>query len=301
MDIEIKNGNVNQAVVRNFNLAKASAGEVEGLKEQVYTNKIVLLKNQDISPDEFKEFSLKMGVPEEYYQPMYHHPKVREIFVSSNIPKDGKTVGVPKTGRFWHADYAFMENPFAFTMVYPKTYPKSGRGTYFVNMVKVYDELSQDLKYLVDGSTCSHSVRKYFKIRPSDVYRPISEVLAEIESETPEVRHPCRIKHPVTGENILFISEGFSQGLYGPNGGELSADILSQLLLLSGQKDDQFNDSLIHYQEFERGDLIIWDNRSLVHCARHGKGAEPTETYRITLHDGFSFSADVGESQGLKS
>jgi hypothetical protein len=42
-----------------------------------------------------------------YYEPVYHHPDTDLIFVSSNLPKDGKQIGVPKTGKFWHADYQF--------------------------------------------------------------------------------------------------------------------------------------------------------------------------------------------------
>ncbi len=44
---------------------------------------------------------------------MYQHPEVPEIFVSSNVPENGRQIGVPKTGRFWHADYQFMPDPSA--------------------------------------------------------------------------------------------------------------------------------------------------------------------------------------------
>jgi alpha-ketoglutarate-dependent taurine dioxygenase len=55
---------------------------------------------------------------------MCHHPEQREIFVSSNVISGDTRVGVPQTGKFWHADYQFMPNPFGLTLIYPQVVPK---------------------------------------------------------------------------------------------------------------------------------------------------------------------------------
>ncbi len=293
MKTTILTGSINQVEVSDFNYKNASEADIQALKSLVYENKIVIFKNQHLSPSEYVEFSKMFGIPEAYYQPMYHHPEEKEIFVSSNVPKDGRQVGVPRTGKFWHADYSFMKKPFAFTLIYPQVIPTKTRGTYFIDMGKMFATLSDENKEKLEGMTCKQSVRKYFKIRPSDVYRPISEILKEIEQETPEVVHKAVFTHPITGEEILYISEGFSQEMFDKDNQSVGTEFLDELLTLSGQKDSDFNHDLLHLQRFDKGDLLFWDNRSLVHCALHTDAVEPTESYRITLHDDHDFYENV--------
>ena len=293
MKLEIVKGVINHVLVHDFNYATATDLDIQNLKEIIYSNKIAVLKNQHMSPDQYIEMSRRFGVPEEYYQPMYHHPEVKEIFVSSNVPRNGEQIGVPKTGKFWHADYSFMPKPFSFTLIYPQIVPKANRGTHFIDMGKVYESLPESTKAELEGAKCLHSVRKYFKVRPTDVYRPISEVLKEIETETPQVVHPCVFTHPITGEKILYISDGFAQTITDASGNEMGEDFLNDLLGFSGQLDDTYKHDFIHTQGFGEGDLLIWDNRSLAHCAMHTSQPEPTESLRITVHDDHEFYAGV--------
>src|SRR5690554_1594930 len=302
MKITINSGVINQVQIDDFDHKTATDADILELKSLVYKHKIAVLKNQNLSPKEYVEFSKRIGTPEAYYQPMYHHPEQKEVFVSSNIPKDGKQIGVPRTGKFWHADYSFMKKPFAFTLIYPQVIPSQSRGTYFIDMGKVYESLPQATKDKLEGLTCIQSVRKYFKIRPTDVYRPISEVLQEIEKETPAVTHKAVFTHPVTNEKILFISEGFSQQMLTRNGQPMDGQFLEELLTLSGQKDSTFGSDFVHIQRFEKGDMLFWDNRSLVHCALHTTAVEPTESYRITLHDQCDFYDGVNQlNQAIKA
>lgn len=301
MKSTILRGAINQVEIFDFNYKTASDADIMALKSLVYENKIAVLKNQHLTPTEYVELSKRLGTPEAYYQPMYHHPQEKEIFVSSNIAKDGQQVGVPRTGKFWHADYSFMKKPFAFTLIYPQVIPTQSRGTYFIDMGKVYESLQQEHKNKLAGTTCKQSVRKYFKIRPTDVYRPISEVLRDIEQETPEVTHKAVFTHPVTGEQVLYISEGFSQQIQDQAGHAMPDSFLDELLTLSGQKDLTFSSPFVHLQRFEKGDILFWDNRSLVHCALHSTTVEPTESYRITLHDQHDFYDGINDfNQAVK-
>src|SRR5205814_1831863 len=157
----------------NFDCRVASDKQFADVKNLVYTEKIVVLKNQGLSPDEFVALGNRLGRLETYYQPMYHHAERKEIVVSSNVPTGGNRVGVPQTGKFWHADYQFMPNPFGLTVIQQQVVPKGKRGTYFIDMGQAFERLSRELKAAIAGTRCRHSVRRYFKIRPTDVYRPI--------------------------------------------------------------------------------------------------------------------------------
>jgi taurine dioxygenase len=278
-------------VVADFDPAGASDAAVRELKRLVYAEKIVVLKEQRLSPAEFVALGARLGEIETYYQPMYHHPEFKEIFVSSNVNESGKQVGVPQTGKFWHADYQFMPRPFGLTLIYPQVVPKVNRGTYFIDMGRAYQKLPERLRDAISGSTCLHSARRYFKIRPTDVFRPVHEVLADVERETPPAAHPTVLTHPVTGEQVLYLSEGFAYALEDAAGNRLDDAILPELLTRTGQVDPTFTHENIHLQTFEEGDLLIWDNRSLIHRALHTTKPEPTVSFRVTVHDEYPFHA----------
>lgn len=285
MKITERLGSALGATVEDFDHTQASAADIETLKQTVYTKKIAVLKGQDLSPRQFLDLARLLGRPETYYEPMYHHPEIKEIFVSSNVPENGRQIGVPKTGKFWHADYQFMPDPFGITLIHPQVVPQRNRGTYFIDMGRAHEKLPQDLKKEIRGTYCRHSVRKYFKIRPHDVYRPLSEIIDEVERRTPAVRQPTTFTHPMTGETVLYISEGFTVGIEDAHGEALDEELLRRLFEATGQLDDTFEHDNIHLQSFEQGDLLIWDNRSLIHRARHTSTPEPTVSHRVTVHD----------------
>jgi len=282
--------------VEGFDAATATEAEISDLKRHIYTEKIAVLKGQDLSTAAFVELGKRLGEPASYYEPMYHHPDTDLIFVSSNVPKDGQQIGVPKTGKFWHADYQFMDKPFGFTLIYPQVVPTTNRGTYFIDLGKAYEALPQQLKDAVAHVKAVQSPRRFFKIRPEDVYRPVSELLAEIEAKTPAVAHNAVTTHPFTGESILYISEGFTVGLADQQGKLLDDGLLTDLLEATGQNDSTFRHDYIHLQRFDVGDLLIWDNRSLVHRALHTTTPEPAVSFRVTVYDEFPFDASNGKS-----
>ncbi|WP_328491590.1 TauD/TfdA family dioxygenase [Streptomyces sp. NBC_00414] len=285
MQITDQSGSYLGASVEGFDHTTASDDDIATLKQTVYTKKIAVLKHQDLSPQQFLALGERLGRPETYYEPMYRHPEVPEVFVSSNVPENGKQIGVPKTGKFWHADYQFMPDPFGITLIHPQVVPEKNRGTYFIDMGRAYAKLPTELKREIQGTFCKHSVRKYFKIRPHDVYRPISEIIDEVETRTPAVRQPTTFTHPLTGETVLYISEGFTVGMEDADGNPLDDELLKRLFDATGQLDEAFEHDDIHLQSFEKGDLLVWDNRSLIHRARHTVTPEPTVSYRVTVHD----------------
>jgi alpha-ketoglutarate-dependent taurine dioxygenase len=293
MTFEVRQDAAIGATLTGVDLRHAPDDLLQQLKRMVYERKIVIIRGQELSAEEYVAVGRRLGEVEAYYQPMYHHPQVKEVFVSSNVAEDGKAVGVPRTGKFWHADYEFMPRPFAFTLVHQRVVPTGPRGTYFIDMAAAWQRLPETLKVAVRGLVACHSPRRYFKIRPSDVYRPICDIMDEIERETPPARHPAVVKHPVTGQEILFVSEGLTYALETPDGEEMPPRLLKSLFEATGQLDATHSHPNIHLQTYDPGDLVMWDNRALVHCALHTPVPEPTVTWRVTLYDGLPFGEAV--------
>lgn len=252
------------------------------IRDIVYTNKLVVLKGVHPSPEEYLRLGRIIGDIVPYYEPMYHHEEYPEIFVSST--EEGR--GVPKTGAFWHIDYMFMPEPFAFSMVLPLAVPGPDRGTYFIDLHKVWESLPATMQDSVRGTLSTHDPRRHIKIRPSDVYRPIGDVWDEITRTTPPIKWPTVIRHPKTGEEILYICASGTTQIEDQNANVLDATVLHQLMVATGQLDPECNAPTIHTQHYEVGDIVLWDNRVLMHRAMHGTIAGTLTTYRLTMLDG---------------
>lgn len=275
-------------VVEDFDATAADPSDIDELKRAVYDRKIAVLKDQRLTPAEFVALGKSFGEVERYYEPMYWHPQEPDIFVSSNVKKDDATMGVPRTGSFWHADYIMMPRPFALTLVYPQVVPKVNRGTYFIDMGRAHERLSERQKAAVAGTSALHDPLRHVKIRPEDVYKPVGQVLDEIRGSTPPISHPTVFTHPATGESVLYVSRAVTTAIQDGDGIRPD-DLLRDLLETSGQLDDSFRHEGIHLQTFEEGDLLIWDNRSLMHRALHTPKPEPTVSFRVTVHDEYEY------------
>lgn len=279
------------AEIYGIDVARPQDVDVQALREVVYRHKLVVLKDIDPTPKQFLDWGKTLGEVRPYYEPIYHHSEYPEIFVSST---DQQVGGVPKTGAFWHIDYQFMPEPFAFTMTLPRAVPSNDRGTYFIDLAEAWKRIPEELQNRVRGTRTINSPRRYVKIRPSDVYRPIGEVIQEIETVTPPQTWPTVITHPGTGEEILYICEAFTERIVWDEDGEATGasreghDLVKQLLELSGQAPESDPDQhpLVHTQLFDVGDALLWDNRALVHRAKHCSVQGTVTTHRVTMMDG---------------
>ena len=62
--------------------------------------------------------------------------------------------------------------------------------------------------------------------------------------------------------------------------------ILAGLMEATGQLDPDFASPFIHTQHYEVGDIVLWDNRVLMHRAKHGTASGNLTTHRLTMLDG---------------
>ena len=261
-----------------------TAADAARIRDLVYRHKLVVLRGQTVSEEEYIQFARVLGTPQIYFQPNYHHPDHPEIFVSTNIPKDGKKIGVSGTGKYWHTDCSFQEEPLSFTTLSPRIFPKSVRQTFYIDMEQVYNRLPAHLKEFVDTHIAVHEAKWRYKVRPEDVDKSITELLNEFEKSAPPVSHPAVIVHPVTGRRILYINEGFTTRFEGM-GLEECRPILQELFAFIERPEH------VYRHTYEDGDLLIWDNRPLLHKSSGVPNGEKNLNYRIGVYDGLPFYA----------
>lgn len=289
------------SAVHDVNLKSLSGTELQKLQETLYENRIIVIKNQELSEQEYCNFAERFGKPVPYLQSHYNHPDFPLIFVSSNVKqKDGRQIGVARTGGYWHSDTAFEATPKVITMLMPKVLPQNNtRTTRFVDMSAVYKALPQHLLDAIEGENFIHSGRWRYKIRTEDAGLDITEILELIDHYQPPVQHPAVIEHPVTGEKIVYGSRGFTIGVTNKTGDE-SARVLKEIF------DFAENNGFMKEVVWKMGEVIIWDNRFLIHSSGRKKAEsddvheavtreEETMMYRITMEDAYPLYAPKKE------
>jgi taurine dioxygenase len=107
----------------------------------------------------------------------------------------------------------------------------------------------------------------------------IAEIFARVGKSFPAARHPTIISHPVTGNDALYLSPGYTVRICGCTEEE-SRDILSRIFnhVIQPQK--------VFAYRWEPHDLLIWDNRSVIHSATPVPDDADRLMYRIGVTDG---------------
>lgn len=270
------------AEISNVDIRTISDGDVETIKRQLYERKLVVIRGQFPSEEDYITFARRFGTPQIYLQPNYHHPEHKEIFVSSNEQYQGRKIGVRGTGRYWHTDYSFMPEPLPLTMLRAKTLPRGVRETYYIDTTRVLELLPDDLRALVTARSGIHEGKYRYKVQASDIDASLAELLEMAIGLAPPVRHPCIIEHPVSGKRCLYVNRGFTTGIEGLSAEE-SARVLNRIFEFSERAEH------IHTHSWQDGDILLWDNRYLLHRAGAVAPGETSTTYRIGIYDGLPF------------
>lgn len=270
------------AEVLELDITSVAPSEIRSIKQLVYEYKLVIFRNQNIGVQEYLEFANKLGTPQIYPQDNYHHPDHPEIFVSSNVLKEGKKFGVRGTGKYWHTDCAFLEEPLPLTMLYPQIIPNSIRETYYIDMQQIYQKLPAHLRSYVEGKYLTHEGKWRYKVQEWDIDRALVDILYDIEERFPGVKHPAVITHPLTQKKILYMSSGFTTGIVGLDY-ETNKRVLQELFAFIEREEH------IYTHKWQDGDIILWENRTLNHKASKVPQGEKSVSYRIGIYDNLPF------------
>ena len=161
-------------------------------------------------------------------------------------------------------------------------------------MERVWRDLPEDLKERLRGTNAFHEVTWYYKVQPRDIDRALIDLVREIRDESPGAVHPTVIRHPVTGVDILYVSEGFTSRIL-EFGGEESRATLRELFAFIDQP------QYVHTHEWLKGDLLFWDNRGLIHRASETQQGQQSMSYRIGVYDDqpFYVRSDAGRARSM--
>jgi taurine dioxygenase len=242
-----------------------------------FASQVLVFRAQRFSPAEYLNFAKRFGRPEPHVIDQFHHPEHADILILSNREKDGKPVGLADAGTYFHTDYSYLDVPARATLLYSIEVPKKGGDTLFANQYAAYDDLPESRKKRIGGLVALHHYGNRDDLDKRS--RTVASVLTpEQEGKMAWVRHKVVRTHPVTGRKALYAVSGSSFGIEGMPEDE-AVGLLDELKVHATQPKYQLR------LKYGVGDVVIWDNASLLHSATLTDAADPRTLWRITVKE----------------
>ncbi len=229
---------------------------------------VLVFRDQELSPAEQLKFACLMGEPDQYpfLQGMKDYPEITVV-----LKKKDERVNF---GGVWHTDTLYQQRPPKASMLYAVTIPPEGGDTLFANQYEAYATLPDDIKRQIQGK------KAVSRSDPVTVSETRKDRIAEQQSasETPSLHgvHPIVRRHPETGKDSLFVSPAHTTEIEGMSLEE-GQTLLAKLF------QHQTQDSIIARQKWRKNDLVIWDNRCLLHFPLNDYHGHERRLHRITL------------------
>jgi len=258
-------------------LARLSDREFEQLEKAFFDGQVLVLRAQKLSARQFLDFARRLGPPEPHVIDQFHHPEHADILILSNVMKDGEPIGLADAGTYFHTDYSYLDIPARATTLYSIQVPRVGGDTLFANQYAAYDGLSAGMKARLEGLVALHHYGNRDDLNKSS--RTVASVLnEEQEQKMAWVRHAVVRRHPVTGRKALYAVSGSSFGIEGMREDEAIA-LLDELKQHATQEKCQYR------LRYGVGDVVIWDNASLLHAATLIDPNDARTLWRITIKE----------------
>ena len=247
------------------------------LEHTFFAGQVLVLRGQSPTPAQYVAFARRFGPPEPHVIDQFHHPDGPNILILSNRKKGGEPVGLADAGTYFHTDYSYLQVPARATILYSIEVPKAGGNTLFANQYAAYDGLAADMKRRIDGLVGIHH---YGNRKVDDEMSRIaaSPLTAEQKAKMPLITHPLVRPHPVTGRKALYAVSGSSYGIVGM-AGDQAVELLDELAAHATQPRYQLD------YAYRVGDVVIWDNASLLHSATLTVPDDPRTLWRITVKE----------------
>jgi len=259
-----------------------SAAVKAEILDALYTHQVIVFRDQTLSEDELIAFSEAFGELEMHVNQQdggYARPNFHTV---TNLDKDGNILPPPEPGKeyngtsAWHSDKSYMPFPSMATFLHGIEVTQEGGETLFASLTHAYAALDDGEKARLDGLKCVHHWAQSMR---NSKLRPATE---EEERLAPPVTHPLIRTHPGNGRKSLYIGYHASH-IEGMDEAEGRAELFRLL-------DFATQDRFVYAHKWRVGDLVVWDNPSLVHkSAPYKKYEERRHLHRTVVRGGATF------------
>ena len=239
---------------------------IEQLQKAWLDHHLLLVRNQDLSDVEHRRFCQYLGElqMERTAQDVASKDIAGMLFVS-NVRKDAI---LPSGDMWFHSDQCYFDKPGKATSLYAIETPTSGGNTRFANCHLAYESLTESLQQKIDGRFAMN-----LYAYPS---RNECKKLDKREAGAHEYPHPMVRTHPETGRKSLYVNRLMTDYIVDMDETE-SSELLDTLF------DHMENEDFIYEHSWRNKDLVIWENRCLVHARTNFDPSERRLLRRFAL------------------
>jgi taurine dioxygenase len=175
----------------------------------------------------------------------------------------------------WHFDGAYVDRINHGGILRPDVLPNRGGDTGFIDQIAAWELLPESLKKRIESLSVVYSyqpdfTRAKFGARVDRLVRMSTLFRKGMDHPSVQVRaiHPLVYRQAQTGKKVLHVSPWFADGIEGMENAEgdaLLAEIIAQVI----------RPELMYFHQWQSGDMVLWDNWRMLHCAT---GVPPDET-----------------------
>jgi taurine dioxygenase len=239
--------------------------DVRGLDEQTFDrvhrawieHQVLLFRGQILSDAELITFSRRFGnldVAPNQETGQRFVEGYPEIYVVSNVVENCRAIGSLGSGEaVWHTDMSYQLDPPKASMLYALEVPRSGGDTGFVTMYSAYEALPEVLKARLTGLRVKHD-----GTYNSGGYVRHGVTATDDPIAAPGTLHPLICTHPESGRRALYLGRRRNAYIEGLPLAESEA-LLDEIWTYATRSDFTW------YNHWKVGDLVIWDNRCVMH------------------------------------
>ncbi len=276
------------ADISGVNLADdLDAATLKAIVDAWSSHLVLRFRGQNLSDPDLERFSARLGVLDrapDYTAGTVVTVKSDFVTVISNVVMNGKPIGdLGNSEALWHTDMSYNDLPPMASALYALEVPPSGGETGFCNMYLAYENLPADLKDRVKDMKCKHDISRN---SVGGLRRGQPENTTP--RDAPGAIHPVVRTHPVTGRDALFLGRRLNAYIMGLELDESEA-------LLDSLWAHATKDEYTWYQEWKLGDLVLWDNRCVMHRRNSFDGEQRRVMHRTQMAGDRPFYAKARE------
>jgi alpha-ketoglutarate-dependent 2,4-dichlorophenoxyacetate dioxygenase len=273
-------------------LARAQVAAIEAGMDRYA---VLVFRDQTLTDEQQLEFSRNFGELEVTLAGQMAKPEDRrlgdrlELGDISNLTarnrireRDDRSRMYALANRLWHSDASFRAIVAGYTLLHGRVIPKKGGNTEFADMRAAYDALDDATKSEVDELICEHSiVYSREQIGFAD-YAPGNE------DRLRPVRHPLVVTHPVTGRKSLYLSSHI--------GGIVGWPVPEARAFIRDLTEHATQRQFVYSHPWQVNDLVMWDNRTVMHRARRFDDLREVRDLRRTSIKGTGLTVEPAQA-----
>ena len=261
------------AEIEGVDLAALGDPDFREIHRALLRHGVLVFRDQRIAPDEHTAFGRRFGQLEgtEFTTTSSH----RFVIVLSNLDGEGcltsatahAMVGLAINEQ-WHTDSSFRANPSTASILAARVLPAVGGDTFFASMRLAWDELGDARRAELGDRRATHSYAESWQ-------RAGGELSASMRAALPPATHPLVRIHPETRQPSLYISNHICmiEGI-DDHSARRMVDELVAFAARPGR---------VYRHRWRDGDVVMWDNRCMLHRAQGFDGEHPRVMHRVTV------------------